>query len=118
VTPAGRDTGARMCRNIRPLFNFAPPATDEEIAAAALQYVRKVSGTAKPSRENEAAFAEAVAQITAVTRTLVRERLATRAAPRTREEGAERARARGHARERRIVAKLRAAPARGGHSET
>lgn len=102
-----------MCRNIRPLFNFAPPATDEEIAAAALQYVRKVSGTVKPSRENEAAFAEAVAQITAVTRELVRERLSTRSAPRTREEEAVRARARGQERERRLVAKLRAAPAAG-----
>ena len=98
-----------MCRNIRPLFNFAPPATDDEIAAAALQYVRKVAGTTKPSRENEAAFAAAVAQITAVTRELVRERLSTRAPPRTREEEAIRAKERGRQRELRVVWKLRAA---------
>ena len=56
-----------MCRNIRPLFNFDPPATDEEVRAAALQYVRKVSGYTKPSRANEAAFAAAVAEVAAAT---------------------------------------------------
>lgn len=84
-----------MCRSIRPLFNFAPPATEAEIQAAALQYVRKVSGTTRPSRENEAAFQEAVAQITAITQKLVRERLVTRAPPRTREEEEAKAKIRG-----------------------
>lgn len=93
-----------MCRNIRPLFNFAPPATEAEIQAAALQYVRKVAGTTKPSRENEAAFNEAVARIAAVTEELVRQRLVTRAAPRTREEEAEKAKVRGQLR----VARIRA----------
>jgi hypothetical protein len=60
-----------MCRNIKTLFNFEPPATEAEIEAAALQYVRKVSGFNKPSKVNEAAFETAVAQITAVTRTLL-----------------------------------------------
>ncbi len=96
-----------MCRNIRPLFNFEPPATEDEIEAAALQYVRKVSGTTRPSRENEAAFAEAVAQVAAITRALVRERLTTRATPRTREEEAVRAKARGAEREARLLEKLR-----------
>lgn len=94
-----------MCRNIRPLFNFAPPATDEEIAAAALQYVRKVSGTSRPSKENEAAFAAAVEQVAAITRGLVRDGLTTRATPRTREELALQARERGRQRELRIVKK-------------
>lgn len=95
-----------MCRNIRPLFNFAPPATDEEVRAAALQYVRKVSGSTRPSPANEAAFADAVEQIAAITRALVHERLTTRAAPRTREHEAEKARARGQARELRVMRKL------------
>ncbi len=94
-----------MCRNIRPLFNVQPPATDDEIEAAALQYVRKVSGSTRPSRENEAAFTDAVAQIAAITRVLVRERLTTRATPRTREEEAARAKERGRARELRVVRK-------------
>ncbi len=84
-----------MCRNIRPLFNFAPPATEAEIRAAALQYVRKVAGTTKPSKENEAAFEEAVARIAAITGELVQQRLVTRAAPRTREEEAAKAKIRG-----------------------
>lgn len=90
-----------MCRNIRPLFNFAPPATEDEIKAAALQYVRKVSGATKPSKENEAAFAEAVEQIAAITRVLVRDRLVTRAPPRTRDVEAARAKLRGQKREAR-----------------
>lgn len=93
-----------MCRNIRPLFNFAPPATEAEIQAAALQYVRKVAGTTKPSRENEAAFEEAVARIAAITGELVRQRLVTRAPPRTREEEATKAKIRGMRR----VARIRA----------
>ena len=60
-----------MCRNIRPLFNFDPPATDEEVRAAALQYVRKVSGYAKPSQANEAAFAAAVEEVAAATARLL-----------------------------------------------
>jgi hypothetical protein len=92
-----------MCRSIRPLFNFAPPATEEEIRAAALQYVRKVSGSTRPSRENEAAFAEAVERITAITQELVRERLVSRAPPRTREAEAARAKLRGLRRERRAA---------------
>ena len=72
-----------MCRNIRPLFNFEPPATDEEIRAAALQYVRKVSGTTKPSQANEAAFVQAVDEIAQITRTLVHQ-LTTNSPPRDR----------------------------------
>lgn len=60
-----------MCRNIRPLFNFAPPATDDEIHAAALQYVRKISGFTKPSRVNEAAFDAAVADVARVSAELL-----------------------------------------------
>jgi hypothetical protein len=82
-----------MCRNIKTLHNFEPPATDDEIAAAALQYVRKVSGSQKPSLANEAAFARAVGDITAVTRRLLDD-LVTTAAPRDREVEAARARAR------------------------
>ena len=81
-----------MCRNIRTLFNFEPPATDEEIRAAALQFVRKVSGFAKPSRANEAAFALAVDEVTSAARTLVRS-LVTVAPARNREAEAARARA-------------------------
>lgn len=73
-----------MCRNIRPLFNFDPPATDEEIRAAALQFVRKVSGLNAPSKTNEAAFNLAVEQVGEATRTLIRS-LSTSAAPRDRE---------------------------------
>lgn len=73
-----------MCRNIRTLFNFEPPATDGEIRAAALQFVRKVSGFSAPSKQNEAAFNLAVEQIDAAARTLVRS-LSTSAAPRDRE---------------------------------
>lgn len=86
-----------MCRNIRPLFNFEPPATDEECRAAALQFVRKVSGTRKPSDKNHDAFDHAVEQIFAVTRTLV-DSLETTAPPKNREEEAAKARARSAAR--------------------
>ena len=82
-----------MCRNIRILFNFAPPVTDDEIRAAALQYVRKVSGFAKPSKANEAAFAQAVDDIAAVTTRVLAE-LQTTAPPRNREDEAAKARAR------------------------
>lgn len=82
-----------MCRNIRTLFNFEPAATDEEIQGAALQYVRKVSGFATPSKVNEAAFRAAVEDIAAVTRKLVAS-LSTNASPRNREESAAKARAR------------------------
>jgi hypothetical protein len=66
-----------MCRSIRPLHNYAPPTTDEEIHAAALQYVRKISGMTKPSRVNEAAFARAVEAVTAVSAQLLDELVAT-----------------------------------------
>jgi hypothetical protein len=82
-----------MCRNIKTLHNFEPPATEEEIRGAALQYVRKVSGTQKPSKANEAAFEHAVEEIAHVTRHLLAE-LVTTAAPRDREVEAARARAR------------------------
>ena len=82
-----------MCRNIRTLHNFEPPATHEEVHAAALQYVRKVSGTAKPSRANEQAFARAVEEVAAATQRLL-DALVTTAAPRDREREAARARER------------------------
>ncbi len=82
-----------MCRNIHTLFNYEPPATDAEVRGAALQYVRKVSGFAKPSHANEAAFERAVEEVAAATSRLVGE-LVTSAAPRDREVEAERARAR------------------------
>jgi hypothetical protein len=82
-----------MCRNIRTLFNFEPPATDEEVQAASLQFVRKLSGFNAPSRANEAAFNRAVAVVTEVARRLVDD-LTTTAPPRNREEVSARARAR------------------------
>ena len=82
-----------MCRNIRTLHNFEPPATEDEVQAAALQYVRKVSGQNKPSRANEAAFGRAVEEIAAATQRLL-DRLVTQAPPRDREVMAARARAR------------------------
>ena len=82
-----------MCKNIRTLYNFDPEATDDEVRAAALQYVRKVSGSTKPSRANEAAFAEAVEEVAAATQRLL-DRLVTTAPPRDREVEAARARAR------------------------
>lgn len=82
-----------MCRNIKLLFNFEPPATDEEIQAAALQFVRKVSGFNKPSQANEAAFQRAVDEITTSARVLI-DSLTTSAAPRDRDVEAEKARER------------------------
>ena len=82
-----------MCRNIRQLFNFEPPATDEEVRAAALQFVRKVSGTRKPSGKNLITFERAVEEITEVTRRLV-DSLETTAPPKNREFEALRAKAR------------------------
>jgi hypothetical protein len=86
-----------MCRNIRTLHNFAPPATREEVEAAALQYVRKVSGSTKPSQTNQEAFEDAVAEVTAATRRLL-DRLTTSAPPRDRETEAAKARERSLAR--------------------
>ena len=86
-----------MCRNIKTLFNFDPPATDEDIRAASSQFVRKLSGFAKPSKANEPVFERAVDDVTVVARRLI-DSLVTTAAPRDREEYAERARARAEAR--------------------
>ena len=86
-----------MCRNIRVLHNFEPPATPEEIEAAALQYVRKISGATKPSKANEAVFERAVAEVTEVSKRLLAS-LVTAAPPRDREVEAEKARARAAAR--------------------
>jgi len=82
-----------MCRNIKTLFNFEPPVTDDEIRAAALQFVRKVSGFNKPSKANEAAFLAAADEIAAVSRNLLSS-LETNAPPRSREEEVAKARAR------------------------
>lgn len=86
-----------MCRNIRTLHNFAPPATDDEVRAAALQFVRKLSGTTRPSRVNEPAFERAVDDVTRAARTLL-DSLVTSAPPRDRESEAAKARARSAAR--------------------
>ena len=86
-----------MCRNIHVLFNFEPPSTDEEVRAAALQYVRKVSGYAKPSAANRLAFERAVDEVAAATSTLIGA-LRTDRPPRNREIEAEKAHARGLAR--------------------
>lgn len=80
-----------MCRNIKTLANFAPPATGEEIRASALQFVRKLSGTTKPSRANEEVFHRAVEEVTEAAERLIRS-LTTSAAPRNREEEARKAR--------------------------
>ena len=82
-----------MCRNIKTLFNFDPPATDEEIRAASLQFVRKLSGFNAPSKMNEAAFDEAIDEVATVARKLI-DSLTTNASPRNREEVAARARER------------------------
>jgi hypothetical protein len=82
-----------MCRNIRTLFNFDPPATDEEIRAASIQFVRKLSGFTQPSKTNEQAFNRAIDDVSAVARELI-DSLVTTAAPRDREEWAARAKAR------------------------
>jgi hypothetical protein len=86
-----------MCRNIRTLHNFDPPASDEEIQASALQYVRKISGSTKPSQANAEAFDEAVAAVADVTRQLL-DRLVTTAPPKDREVEAAKAKARSEAR--------------------
>ena len=85
--------GTSMCRNIKLLFNFAPPVTEEEIASAALQFVRKISGFAKPSKANEAAFQLAIEEIAAASAKLLRS-LETSAPPRDRAIEAAKARAR------------------------
>jgi hypothetical protein len=82
-----------MCRNIRTLHNFEPPATEDEVHAAALQYVRKISGSPKPSQANAAAFERAVESVTAISRQLLAD-LVTVAPPKNREIEAQRARAR------------------------
>lgn len=86
-----------MCRNIRTLHNFEPPATDDEVYAAALQYVRKIAGATKPSQANAGAFEQAVEAVAAATRQLVDE-LVSAAPPKNREEEAAKAKARSHAR--------------------
>ena len=91
---SGAPTYARsMCRNIRQLHNFEPPATTDEVTAAALQYVRKVSGSTKPSQANQEAFDRAVAEVAHATRHLL-DVLTTTAPPKDREVEAEKARAR------------------------
>ena len=92
-----------MCRNIKTLFNFAPPATQQEIEAAALQFVRKLSGFNAPSKQNEAAFKQAVADTTAIASVLLAS-LSTTAAPRDREIEAEKARERSKVRFGRMTA--------------
>lgn len=82
-----------MCRNIKTLANFAPPATDEEIRASALQFVRKLSGTTHPSHANEGAFNAAVDEVTAAARRLI-DSLTIKAPPRNREEEARKAKER------------------------
>jgi hypothetical protein len=82
-----------MCRNIKTLANFAPPATDEEIRASALQFVRKLSGTTHPSHANEAVFNRAVEDVTRIARQLI-DSLSIKTAPRNREEEARKARER------------------------
>lgn len=92
-----------MCRNIRVLYNFAPPASADEVRAAALQYVRKVSGSTKPSRANEAAFEQAIDAVAEATARLLGE-LTTAAAPRDREVEAQKARERWRQRQQRMAA--------------
>lgn len=86
-----------MCRNIKMLFNFDPPVTDEEVRAASLQYVRKISGFSKPSKANESAFLAAVEEVADASIRLLRS-LETNAPPKNREEEAAKAKARGAAR--------------------
>ena len=91
-----------MCRNIKTLFNFDPPATDEEIRAASLQFVRKLSGFNAPSRTNEAVFNSAIEEVAAVARRLV-DSLETHAPPKNREEEAAKARAKAAVRYRSLA---------------
>ena len=100
-----------MCRNIRTLHHFEPPATEEEVRASALQYVRKLTGMQKPSRTNAAAFDDAVAQITEVTLHLF-EHLEAHGPPRSREQERLKAQQRGRAREAQMRAKYAAASTR------
>lgn len=86
-----------MCRNIKMLFNFDPPVTDEEVRAASLQYVRKISGFSKPSKANEEAFLTAIEEVSSASIRLLRS-LETNAPPRNREEEAAKAKARSAAR--------------------
>jgi hypothetical protein len=86
-----------MCRNIKPLFNFDPPVTDDEVRAASLQFVRKITGFNKPSKANEAAFHNAIEEISAICGRLLAS-LETMATPRNREEEAAKAKARAAAR--------------------
>jgi len=86
-----------MCRNIKTLANFAPPATEDEIRASALQFVRKLSGANRPSRANEVAFSRAVDEVTAAARRLLHS-LTTSAPPRNREDEARKAQERAHER--------------------
>jgi hypothetical protein len=86
-----------MCRNIKTLFNFDPPVSDEEVRAASLQFVRKISGFNKPSKANESSFQNAVDEVAAVSMRLLRS-LETSAPPKNREEEALKAKARGQAR--------------------
>jgi hypothetical protein len=86
-----------MCRNIKMLFNFEPPVTDDEVRAASLQFVRKISGFSKPSKANESAFNDAIEEIAAASQRFL-SRLETTAPPRNREEEAAKARARSAAR--------------------
>jgi len=100
VYAAARDkilSGNRICRNIKNLFNFDPPITDDEVRAAALQFVRKISGLNKPSKVNELAFLTAVDETADVSKRLLRS-LETNAPPKNREEEAAKAKARGAAR--------------------
>ena len=86
-----------MCRNIRPLFNFAPPASDDEVRAASLQFVRKLSGFSKPSQANEEVFAQAVEDVAKVARVLI-DSMTTQAPPKDRATEAEKARERSYSR--------------------
>jgi hypothetical protein len=86
-----------MCRNIKPLFNFEPPVTDDEVRAASLQFVRKISGFTKPSQANEAAFEAAIGEVSAASSRLL-QAMTTGATPKNREEEAAKAKARSAAR--------------------
>ncbi|MBN8616557.1 MAG: DUF2277 domain-containing protein [Deltaproteobacteria bacterium] len=95
-----------MCRNIKLLFHFAPPATSDEIHASALQYVRKLSGPGQPTAANKAAFDRAVAEITAISERLLLEELVAKGPPRDREVEKQRAKARGEDRDARMKKKI------------
>jgi hypothetical protein len=93
INSLGAPEDSQMCRNIRTLFNFDPPVTDDEIRAASLQFVRKITGFNKPSKANEAAFLAAIDEVASISSRLL-ESLETTAAPRNREEEAAKAKAR------------------------